>query len=443
MKADLQRFAGLLILVCLACGWAVAIEVPLVYEKHAKDEEGFWPRGYTMVQGLGLGLPPGASSLPELVGRKPIHASVKLGVLNHFFVLTQQKKGDAFYSRLYFDSNGNQLLDEAPIDAETVSGPGETPASASFPTIEMDVDTGGVKTPYAFRLFVRCWQPEMLDKGSQEDMLRSVMVNLMTQCTYAGVAELDGRKYKVVLGDSNCNGVFNDVMQEGGQNDKDPDSLLRQEGDLFCFGDSPDLSYYDTFLLGSSLWLRETLYDVNIDIAGKNLSITPSTNTVFNLKLPVETESLILAREGGGGIMAFRPGRELKVPEGKFVAARYAVLRKDKQGDGWRLLAMATNATPPVSVEKNGAELVYGEPFEPIVSVPQWARQQAGSGEPVQLQFAVAGKGKERVVDLAHMTGNSTKIALSEKNTQRPKEPMYKIVTEDGETASQGTFEYG
>lgn len=59
------------------------------------------------------------------------------------------------------------------------------------------------------------------------------------------------------------------------------------------------------------------------------------------------------------------------------------------------------------------------------------------------MQFQVIGACGETVADLSHTSGTATKVAMSDRYTDRPKEPAYKIVTSEDQTVSQGKFEYG
>jgi hypothetical protein len=46
-------------------------------------------------------------------------------------------------------------------------------------------------------------------------------------------------------------------------------------------------------------------------------------------------------------------------------------------------------------------------------------------------------------MDLSRISGTASKIALSKTRISSPKEPVYRVITPDGETVAQGNFEYG
>jgi len=140
-------------------------------------------------------------------------------------------------------------------------------------------------------------------------------------------------------------------------------------------------------------------------------------------------------------LMAYQPGKEIKVPAGKYRLYNYQIFKKDKQGDLWRLKATATTETPFLTVDGKGKLVVeLGEPYVPVVEVRVRENRSRAS-----IGFDVEGRGKEFVTDLSHISGDQTQIPLSEEEdlNHRPKEPTYKIVKTDGEVVSQGSFRYG
>ncbi len=139
--------------------------------------------------------------------------------------------------------------------------------------------------------------------------------------------------------------------------------------------------------------------------------------------------------------MAYQPDKKIKVPAGKYRLFNYQILKKDKQGDLWRLNATATTESPWVTVAGKGKSVVeFGEPYVPVIEVRVRENTTRAS-----IGFDVEGKAKEFVTDLSHIDGDRTQIPLSEEENlgHRPKEPTYKIVKTDGEVVAQGSFEYG
>jgi hypothetical protein len=88
--------------------------------------------------------------------------------------------------------------------------------------------------------------------------------------------------------------------------------------------------------------------------------------------------------------------------------------------------------------------LKLGEPYVPVVEVPESAKQDLREGSTqVKLAFRVEGSGKEGLAELRRISGSRTRIPLSREDRNRPKEPTYTIVKTDGEIVAQGSFEYG
>ena len=160
----------------------------------------------------------------------------------------------------------------------------------------------------------------------------------------------------------------------------------------------------------------------------------------------MKTERISLHSEDGKHfLMMYRPSKKITIPVGKYRLYKYQALKKDEQGDLWRLLARATTESPFITVGKiSDAVLEYGEPYLAKVNV---VKPRGGSSRPLiaLMTFEVEGKGKETLRDLSHISGDKTQIPLSEEEDlgHRPKEPTYKIVEADGEVITQGSFRYG
>jgi hypothetical protein len=133
---------------------------------------------------------------------------------------------------------------------------------------------------------------------------------------------------------------------------------------------------------------------------------------------------------------------------GEYIFLAYTVFRKDQKGGQWLLKASATKDTPWFTVDGEGIpEVVLGEPYTPLVEIPEWVRQQfqqlSSSIQQVQLSFNVEGKGKELISSLNNLSGNLSDIPMSARYTNRPKEPTYTITKMNGAIVAQGAFEYG
>jgi hypothetical protein len=177
------------------------------------------------------------------------------------------------------------------------------------------------------------------------------------------------------------------------------------------------------------------------------MNLTPVSEGLSPLTLAADTERVSLyAEDGSCSLMAYRPGKTIMVPPGRYRLFAYQFLRRDLQGDLWQLIAGGTKESPVVTVDGSGdAVLKFGEPYVPVVDVPEYYLQEVRnrSGKQVQLSFNVEGAGRELLTDLQRISGISSRIKLSRADRNRPKEPTYMIWKTDGEMAARGSFEYG
>ena len=387
--------------------------------------------------------PPGEWKLPEVTGENPLYALVELGTGKFLAVFDQRAAKDEFYNRLRFDVNGDGQL----ADDETFSPQQENLdqdfAYVTFPPIDVETNAGGPSVPYCFRVNVYAHMREEIKRiGIPEAMKRGYMrARLELNCGYSGEFEVGGKKYHAVLADANANARFADTVHVERHEGMPDNQALYPQGDQLYLSTNREFNYRDGMAMGHMLHLAGTLYDVAIDLPAKRMTLTPVTTPLKTLDLAAApTRMVVYTKDEARAVMLYEPGDSAGVPEGAYHLAQYQLQRKDDQGDLWRLDAVGTPKTPEVDVGSRGGTLKFGEPYVPIAEVPQG--MGAGMGE-VQLAFRVEGAAYEAITDLAHVEGGKTKIPLSPRNQQRPKEPAYKIVTGDGEVVTQGVFEYG
>jgi len=429
---------------------AFGLEVPLTYQRHPDDTETFRPGGSATL-GKSLDRPAGTWKLPELNSKQPIYAFAELGEKKRLLVLDRQNADDFFYSRLYFDSNGNGDLTDDTVVNGTFTVENDEFCRAQFPAIDTTVDLDGESHSYSFRTDVFYFY--FGDEGKpdtelrQEHIQQNLNLVVVANCSYVGEFELDGQRYRVALGDANVNGRFNDrfsVRQAAGS--MGGCSPVIFQGDHFLLGSNEKLDVYATQPCGDKLLVNATLFDMNINTNESRLVLKPVTENLVALRLAMATDRITLYTEDGSCcVMMYRPGTEVIVPRGSYRFLNYTVRRKDEQGDEWLLAAQATTESPSVTVDGRGdALLKFGEPYVPTVGVPEWSRQAVIEGlTQIPLMFIVTGQGKEVLAELTRISGTRTRIPLSEENRNRPKEPTYIIARADGEIVTQGSFEYG
>ena len=432
------------LLLCFTAS-AFAVQVPLKYTKYPDGSKSFHPSG-----SIGLDKktkpPAGEWKMPTLISEYPVYAFVKIGDKKRLCILDRQKKNDVFYNRLYFDSNGNNDLTDDPVFDGTLDRSNERRLNAVFPSVDTTIEVDGKSLPYSFRPDVYTSRLNQLsnEKYKERNINRYARFYLRVNCSYSGEFKVNGQSYRVVLGDRNGNGRFNDRFTFR-KYDRIPRRIpLFAQGDNIFITSGKKIDSSDEQFCGDLLLVNDKLFRVNISTAEGRLILTPVTKNLAALNLPMKTERMSLFTEDGKHCLnMYRPGKEIKVPKGKYRLFKYEVFRKDEQGDLWVLCAGASTESPAVTVDGSSKSVLkFGEPYTPLVDVMELGDR---SSSRVLLYFNVEGKGKEFLTDLSHISGTLTRIPLSEKKDlgHRPKEPTYKIVKARGEEVARGSFEYG
>jgi hypothetical protein len=443
MSKFVTKIIILFLLLCFTAS-AFAVQVPLKYTKYPDGSKSFQPSGLVGLKKT-TKPPAGEWKMPRLVSEYPIYAFVKIGDKKRLCVLDRQKKNDIFYNRLYFDSNGNNDLTDDPVFDGTLDRSSESRMNAVFPAVNTTIEVDGKSLPYSFRPDVYTSTLNQLSNGKykERNINRYARFYLRVNCSYSGEFKVNGQSYRVVLGDRNGNGRFNDRFTFR-RNDR-----ITRRRPIFATGDNifitsgRKIDSYDEQFWGDLLLVKDKLFNVSISTAESKLTLTPVTKNLAALNLPMKAEQISLFTEDGKHCLnMYRPGKEIKVPKGKYRLLKYTALRKDEQGDMWSLSAGATTDSPLITVDGRGKSVLkFGEPYAPVVDV----MELGGRSSRVLLYFNVEGMGKEFLTDLSHISGTLTRIPLSKKKDlgHRPKEPTYKIIKAGGEEVARGSFEYG
>lgn len=428
---------------------ALAIEVPLKYEKFPDKPKSFHPYGVISLNEK-TKPPAGEWKMPELISEYPLYAFVKLGDGKRLCILDRQNADDVFYNRLYFDADGNNDLTDDPVIDGTLTHSSNQRCSVSFPAIDTKIEVKGKSLPYSFCPSAYTSRLNQLSKKGvmERNINRYVNFRLVVNCSYSGEFQVNGQRYRVVLGDRNCNGRFNDMFTLR-RYDTLPLRIQRiriyPQGDNIFLVSGEKIDSFDEQVCGNWLMVNDRLFEVSINTAEGKMTLAPVRENLGALNLPMETERISLYTEDGKHCLnAYRPGKEIKVPRGKYRLISYEVFRKDEQGDMWRLCAAATTETPFVNADGSSESVLeFGEPYAPFIVGMEFGVKPPSTR--AFLSFNVEGKGKEFLTDVSHISGNNTCIPLSKKKNlrNRPKEPTFKIMEADGEVVHQGSFEYG
>ena len=435
------------LLLCFTAS-AFAVQVPLKYTKYPDGSKSFHPSG-----SVGLDKttkpPAGEWKMPRLISEYPVYAFVKIGDKKRLCVLVRQKKSDIFYNRLYFDSDGNYDLTDDPVIDGTLDSSNELRINAVFPSVDTTIEVDGKSLPYSFRPDVSTSRLNQLsnEKYKERNINRYVRFSLRVNCSYSGEFKVNGQSYRIVLGDRNGNGRFNDRFTFRRLYQMKRRRPIYATGDNIFITSGKKIDSSDEQFCSDLLLVKDKLFNVSINTAEDRLTLTPVTKNLGALNLPMNAEWISLFTEDGKHYLnMYRPGKEIKVPKGKYRLFKYTALRKDEQGDMWRLSAGATNESPIITVGGRGKSVLkFGEPYTPVVEVTELGGRSSIRIRRVLLYFNVEGMGKEFLTDLSHISGTQTRIPLSERKDMghRPKEPTYKITKAGGEEVARGSFEYG
>lgn len=451
-KVIFEILATVLVL-CMTTA-AFALDVPLTYVRQPEGRDAFLPFTSTKVQAT-IQRPAGDWELPELKSKPPIYAFARFGDKERLVILDRQNADDFFYSRLYFDANGNNDLTDDPVIDGGFGGEDGEFCYAVLPSVDTMIEIEGKSLPYCFRAHV--FYSYFGDYGrpdkqlTKENIDENMTFEFRSNCFYSGGFELDGSSYGVALGDTNVNGRFNDRFPAQGSSVEElveayGQSALFSGSDHFYLATGRQPEARDVQVCGNLLLVDGRLFDVNISTPEGKMTLKPVTESLVPLNLPMATERMTVYTEDGRScLMMYRPGNEAMIPRGKYRLLGYTVLRKDEQGDEWFLAAAATADISSVTVDgSTHPSLRFGEPYVPVIELSEAAKQGVREGATqVRVGFIVEGGGKERLADLSRVSGNRTRIELSAENPNRPKEPTYKIVQPDGQIVAQGSFEYG
>jgi hypothetical protein len=431
----------------------LAIDVPLEYVKFPDKPKTYFPTGMARLQ-YKLDPPPGEWKLPPFVSAHPIYTLAKLGDEEKLLVLDRQKTEDEFYNRIFFDANANRdLTDDPIIEGKSVEIPGRQYNRVQFPSVDTKIKVQGKSLPFSFT-------PDFLgrlvafDEGkiSEELLNRMMFLYLRANCMYQGKFEIDGESYYVCLGDSNCSGLFYEKFALRKLGTPFPGRMpIFSTGDNIRISQEEEIDIHNWQVCGEWLLVRNRLYEVSFNQAKKKMTLTPVTQDLVPLKLAMQTEHLSLYIEGGEHfLMTYNPDKKIDIPKGKYRLFSYRVQKKDDQGDLWSLSARATSECPWITVDGSAdTVLEFGEPYIISAEVPESrvvnVQGSTSARSSVFLSFTIMGQGNEDIRDLSHIKGDQTKIPLSKTEglAHRPKEPTYTVLTADGKTAAQGSFEYG
>jgi len=423
------------------------------------DLEGLTPYGSQFIS-LESKTPPGEWKLPEIASERPLYGLAKLGDSEFLIILDASAGGSAGYDRVYLDRNHDRdLSGEAPITGKLLHFDDDAYFFIEFEdSLHLEYEIGEASFPYVLSIQVSGMDKKELDLPDgvelPDEFYDQSMVTLFltSECCYAGKFERGDRKYRVLLGDGNCDGTFDGQVSIPDHEWSTVDDTLYPEGDHLYLTHKKKMIPADRLLLGDHLLLGEELFTIDVNIREAKLTMSEATEGLLPMKLSHAPDRLVAhSKDFEHSIMMYEPGTEARVPAGEYRLLTYSILGEGKDGDVWRLEAEATGDSPFVSLKgEAGAQLEFGEPFTASADVAEWARDsvpEEGSADKdrrkTSIDFRVRGSAGEEVSGLTLLSGKPKMIMMSREEPRQPLEPSYTIFKPDGEQLKKGSFEYG
>ncbi len=367
--------------------------------------------------------------------------------------------------RLYFDLNRNGDLTDDKVLEGKISHESSSSEYAmynlTFPRIETTIDVAGSSVKTAF--FV-----SLDSQASSNFNYDSASIN--AGAYRIGEITLDGKKRRVVLTDTNSNGLFNDefgVLQnvQGAE-----DQVYPQQGDSMLIDPgrpsvenamSPyDLSELDCrYNVGKIVSIDGRYYEMSVSPAGDKLSLEPSKIALGAITNPNEEYVALIYCDKGLLKIKGKKDVPVAVPEGEWKLLSCEIIKrekpkpldppkieakdsslakafkqfvysqsKSKQNEKLPSIVSADGTAKyrAVKVEKGKTSVMpFGPPYKPTVTAIRFG------GQPdFQLTMTLVGSAGE-------ICGSM--ICFN----RRPGVPHFEITDPKGKVVEQGDFEYG
>lgn len=420
---------------------AQALEVGLTYKRHSEENPIFLPHSRGQVQKT-TECPEGDWKLPKLASKQPVYGIVEIGASRRLLVLDRSTTDQQFYDKVYLDSDGDRNLieEKAVIGKVTVYDDSFMDyRMTAFPAIDCEVLVDGKQMPYSLAPSVS-FHGDYTEKLTEDQFNQQLSVGYSVNCTYTGEFDLDGKTYRVCLSDNNGNGRFTEPFGLHEPGESEP---YYSHGDQFYLTARENFDYLDGVSFPNRISVGGQVFDMSADIARKKLKLTPVKVQLAPLKLSMSVTRMTLFKaDDKTGLFIHAPEREVQIPVGEYRLLDYIALKKDAEGDVWRVSARGTPVTSKISLSPEaGAKFAFGEPFSPHVRPGEWRTD--GEGDGLRLSFVVTGQANEQVSDLLRIEGDKSRIPRSERVKARPKEAAYKITDAADRVVSSGKFEYG
>ncbi|MBU0753490.1 MAG: hypothetical protein KJ645_00015, partial [Planctomycetes bacterium] len=422
-----------------------AREIPLEYEKLVSDggaKTSCCP-DFSVELAKSMEKPQGSWKIPALKSEFPVYALVGLGGKDRLLVLDQEKAGDLFYNRVYFDVNGNRdLTDDRAFE--------EAPATENAPhrylvhDFALESDSGSYLYSFSLDVEYKGRKGKKL-KGSTVD--RGLKLFLKPQCWYKGTFKQEDKTYRIAVMDRNGNGLFDDPPALPDLSKMEAGKAIELKGDGLFITSGEAIDPDSSLILGNTLVIGDCCYELDLNVAEKRIRLEEHAGPAGKVHASMNAEQYVLFNtQANSVVMVYEPKAGFSLIPGSYHLYAYRVKKKDGQGGLWVLDAVSTAETPVVEVKADSeGTLQFGEPYVSFAQVPEWSIEgiQKGFSRQASLEFVIRGAGKEKVTSLARISGGQSDIPLSEADKTLPREPGFKVIDLEGRIAMEGRFKYG
>jgi hypothetical protein len=317
------------------------------------------------------------------------------------------------FDYLYADVNGSGDLSKGKRVAGKTSTRGYSYMDTEFAVFEVEIPDGeGAVTKF----------PVQARFSIKREATNDSSLYLTSLCILEGSLSFGESKRKVMVFDTNCNGVFGDTASGGGRGGENT-------GDRIWIGTgSPKVedAYVEALPLGKYYLFENQYYEINftekqaLEVAEADVAVglIRVNNPGFLLELNKDNTVLYVSNE---------EGQEVNVPVGSYKVNTSSFRMKHK-GKTWELEGEPGNCSQSFTVEEGQTtEVSIGPPLKIMVTANL---RVVGNGRVASLDFHIAGADGEKY---KYLREGGKKVDL----------PDISIRNGRNKEVEKGAFEYG
>jgi hypothetical protein len=314
------------------------------------------------------------------------------------------------FDLIYIDLEGDGDLAKGKKFVGKTANRGYSYEDTDFPTFEVQVPNGDGSSPY----------PVKARFSTMKNNPNEASLYLTPLCVMEGAITFGEKKKKIMVFDTNCNGVFGEAGTLKG---------ATVSGDKIWIGSgSPKVenAFVEAIPLGKYYLFEDSYYELSITDSSK---VEIKKADVALGKIKVNNPGFLLELVQGDNVLyaGNEKGTELAVPVGKW-KVNNASFRRRYKGDIWELQGRAGTFREQFNVREDEAtEIKVGPPLKVMIN---GSSRMVGNGMQASFRFSLAGSAGETY---QYLLKGGKKIDL----------PDIKIKSPKGKVVQEGGFEYG